>query len=82
MKKYTSPSNEFLLNACRSRANQTGQTDERTDTRTDMQLHHLDKRYSPIISAICGPNEKMLKFKKKSIQKKYTIPANEFLLIL
>ena len=33
-----------------------GRTDRRTDGHTDIQLPPLDKRYSPIISSICGPN--------------------------
>ena len=34
-----------------------GHTDRRTDGHTDIQLPPLDKRYSPIISSICGPNK-------------------------
>ena len=51
-KKCTSPSNEFILQAC-------GQTDIRTDGQTDKRTAiypPLDKRYSHIISSICGPN--------------------------
>ena len=52
VKKCTSPSNEFLLHACR-------QTDSGTAGQTDKQTYIYplpDKRYSPIISTICGPN--------------------------
>ena len=52
-KKCTSFSNEFLLQAC-------GQTDIRTAVHTDRRTYiypPLDKRYSPIISSICGPNK-------------------------
>ena len=34
-----------------------GHTDTRTDGQTDIQLPPLDKRYSPIISSICGPKK-------------------------
>ena len=57
-KKCTSPSNEFLLHAC-------GQTDSGTAGQTDKRTYiypPLDKRYSPIISTICGPNNM---YKKK-----------------
>ena len=33
-----------------------GHTDARTHGHTDIHLPPLDKRYSPIISSICGPN--------------------------
>ena len=33
-----------------------GQTDTRTAVQIDIHLPPLDKRYSPIISSICGPN--------------------------
>ena len=53
-KKCTRLSNEFLLQAC-------GQTDIRTDRQTDIRTDiypPLEKRYSRIISTICGPNNK------------------------
>ena len=31
-----------------------------TDGHTDIHLPPLDKRYSPIISSICGPNKFMI----------------------
>ena len=34
-----------------------GHTDRRTHGHTDIHLPPLDKRYSPIISSICGPNK-------------------------
>ena len=33
-----------------------GHTDTRTAIQIDINLPPLDKRYSPIISSICGPN--------------------------
>ena len=48
MKKCRSPADDFLLHACR-------ETDRYLDRRTYVYLH-VDKRYSPFISTICGPN--------------------------
>ena len=36
-----------------------GQTDTWTHGHTDIQLPPLDKRYSPIISSICEPNNNL-----------------------
>ena len=36
-----------------------GQTDSGTSVQIDIHLPPLDKRYSPIISSICGPNKIM-----------------------
>ena len=61
-KKCTSPSNEFLLQAC-------GQTDIRTAGQRDIWTHiypPLDNCYSPIISLICGPNNTIDTDKKTS----------------
>ena len=49
VKKCTSPANEFLLHACR-------RTDGQTNGRTYI-YPLLDKRCSPIISTICGPKK-------------------------
>ena len=54
-KKCRSPANEFLLHECRQ-----------TDRYPERRIYHLsplDKRYSPIISTICGP-----KNQDKSVQ--------------
>ena len=45
LKKYTSPANEFLIHACGQMVKQA------------YIYPPLGKRYSPIVSTICGPNK-------------------------